>query len=225
MIRAHLTSRVEHGRSLPLLLWRFAGPTYVASTASAGGGLGTRWWIANASVRDDYTRHDLDGHLAELAAALDLSGRGVGMLTAADVRRVRFAAVDGVTAEATVGLTDPTWAADPAVADAAVADAAAVPATAPPPGTINIVAQLPARLTDAALCNALCTATEAKAQALADAGVSGTGTPSDAVTLTCPVDGPAATFGGPRSSWGAPLARAVYQAVLAGALAWQEQAP
>ncbi|HEU5008272.1 MAG TPA: adenosylcobinamide amidohydrolase [Jatrophihabitantaceae bacterium] len=223
MIRAHQTSRVEHGRSLPMLLWRFAGPTYVASTASAGGGLGPRWWIANASVRDDYGRHDLDGHLAELAAVLDLSGRGVGMLTAADVRKVRFAAVGGVTAEVTVGLTDPTWAADRAAVDVA-SDAAAVPAVAPPPGTINIVAQLPVRLTDAALCNALCTATEAKAQALADAGVSGTGTPSDAVTLTCPVNGPADTFGGPRSRWGAPLARAVHQAVLAGALAWQEQA-
>jgi adenosylcobinamide amidohydrolase len=224
LIRAQLTSRVEHGRSLPVLLWRFDGPVCVASTASTGGGLGVRRWIVNASVRDDYARHDLDGHLGELAAALGLAGHGVGMLTAADVRRVRFAAAGGVTAEATVGLTDPAWAADPAAADERAADAAAVPVGAGPPGTINIVAQLPARLTDAALCNALCTATEAKAQALAEAGIRGTGTPSDAVTIACPVDGPADTFGGPRSRWGAPLARAVHQAVLAGALAWQEQA-
>jgi adenosylcobinamide amidohydrolase len=84
------------------------------------------------------------------------------------------------------------------------------------PGTINVVAQLPVRLADAALLNGLCTATEAKTQALLDEGVPGTGTASDAVTLVCPVDGPVEAFAGPRSTWGARLARAVHAAVLAG---------
>src|SRR5262249_30723422 len=81
---------------------------------------------------------------------------------------------------------------------------------------INIVAQLPVRLTDAALLNALTTATEAKSQALQAAGIPGTGTASDAVTVSCPVSGPAEPFGGPRSTWGARLARAVHDAVRAG---------
>ena len=75
---------------------------------------------------------------------------------------------------------------------------------------------VPARLADSALVNAVATATEAKAQAIGELGLPATGTPTDAVTVLCPVDGPAAAYGGPRSTWGAPLARAVHAAVLAG---------
>ena len=78
------------------------------------------------------------------------------------------------------------------------------------------MAVLPVRLTDAALLNALCTATEAKTQALVEASVPGSGTASDAVTVACPATGPAEPFGGPRSPWGARLARAVHSAVLEG---------
>jgi adenosylcobinamide amidohydrolase len=84
-------------------------------------------------------------------------------------------------------------------------------------GTINILAAVPERLSDAGLINMVATATEAKAQALRDAGLEATGTPTDAVCIVCPDDGPTHHFGGPRSTWGARLARAVHQAVLAGA--------
>jgi adenosylcobinamide hydrolase len=129
----------------------------------------------------------------------------VVMFTALDVRRVRRHTDAGVHVAATIGLTLPVWAAAPEVAVRAA------------PGTINIVAQLPVRLTDAALLNALTTATEAKSQALLAAGVPGTGTASDAITVACPANGPAEPFGGPRSTWGARLARAVHDAVGAGA--------
>ena len=77
-------------------------------------------------------------------------------------------------------------------------------ATTPgPPGTVNVVAFLPVRHSDAALANVLCTITEAKVQALLDGGISGTGTASDAVTVLCPASGPAQPFGGPRSEFGA----------------------
>ena len=84
-------------------------------------------------------------------------------------------------------------------------------------GTINVVAVLPARLSDAALVNAIATATEAKAQALFELGVAGTGTATDAVCIATPADGRAETFGGPRSRWGSRLARAVRDAVRLGA--------
>jgi adenosylcobinamide amidohydrolase len=84
------------------------------------------------------------------------------------------------------------------------------------PGTINVVASLPAALDDAALVNAATTVAEAKAQALWDGGVAATGTASDALCVVCPADGPAVGFGGPRSYWGSRLARAVHRAVLAG---------
>jgi len=198
-----ISSRIEDGRALSMLVWRFAEPMTVASTAACGGGLGERDWIINAQVGHDYRRRDQQRHGAELAAAATVDGAGVVMFTAVDVREVRSAEDGGVRVDATVGLTLPVWAAAP--------DATA----AARPGTINIVAVLPVRLTGAALLNALCTATEAKTQALLDAGVPGTGTASDAVTVACPASGPAEPFGGPRSVWGARLARAVHGAVSA----------
>jgi adenosylcobinamide amidohydrolase len=196
--------RIEDGRSLSLLVWRFASATTAASTASCGGGLGERRWVVNAQVGHDYRRRDLQQHGAELAALADLDGTGVVMFTALDVRKVRSAEDGGVRVDATVGLSLPVWAAAP---DTAVAVA---------PGTVNVVAQVPVRLSDAALLNALVTATEAKTQSLLEADVPGTGTASDALTVLCPADGPAEPFGGPRSTWGARLARAVHEAVLAG---------
>ncbi|MBV9821222.1 MAG: adenosylcobinamide amidohydrolase [Actinobacteria bacterium] len=199
-------TRTEDGQVLPYLVWRLPAPVLVASTASSGGGLGLRSWIVNAQVSHDYARHDLDEHAAELAAGAGLSGNGVTMLTAADVLRVRCATDGGVGAAATVGLTHPTWAAEPAE-----------PAGVQPPaaGTINIVAFLPVNLAPAALLGALCTATEAKTQALIERGVPGTGTPSDAVTICCPAEG-GELFCGVRSDWGSRLARAVHAAVAGG---------
>lgn len=88
------------------------------------------------------------------------------------------------------------------------------------PGTINIIVALPVALTDAALVNAVATATEAKVQALLDAGYHCSGTPTDAVCVAartpCPGQDPHA-FAGPRSLWGARLARAVHSAVRAAA--------
>jgi adenosylcobinamide amidohydrolase len=168
--------------------------------------------VINAQVCSDYARHDLDRHGTELAAAAQLSGAGVVMFTAVDVRRARHAVTGDAHAWATVGVSDPVWAAD---VTAAAAERDSVDA-APAPGTINIVVLLPARLGGAALLNALCTATEAKTQALLAAGVQATGTPSDAVTIGCPAGGRAEPFGGPRSVWGGRLAGAVYDAVRAG---------
>jgi adenosylcobinamide amidohydrolase len=81
---------------------------------------------------------------------------------------------------------------------------------------VNIVAVLSRRLSGAALVNAVMTVTEAKSQALWEAGFAGTGTPSDAVAVLCAPSGPAEAFGGPRSRYGSRLARAVHRAVLDG---------
>ena len=117
----------------------------------------------------------------------------------------------GVDAEtvvyATVGLRLPTWAAAPeSDRDQAAAG----------PGTVNVVAFVPARLSDAALVNSVITITEAKSQALLEHGVDGTGTASDAVCVLAPLDGPVEAFGGPRSTVGSSLARATHAAVAAG---------
>jgi adenosylcobinamide amidohydrolase len=208
-----LLSRREDGAELAMALWRFGSPLLALSSAPYGGGWGERHWILAAQVADGYHRTDPAGHLAGLARDLGLDGPGIGMLTAVDVRLVTASREDGVAAAATVGLTHPSWAAAPD-ADAT----AAGPATGSPgvAGTVNIVAVLDRRLSGAALVNAVMTVTEAKSQALWEAGFAGTGTPSDAVAVLCAPSGPAEAFGGPRSRYGSRLARAVHRAVLDG---------
>ena len=205
-------SRVEAGRRWPVHVWRFSHPVRSISCGPYGGGLGDRHWVLNATVPRDYDRLDPDVHVAELAAGLGLTGPGAGMLTAADVNNATVAEDGGVYVVATVGLGHPTLAAAPDDAGAS-----------PPAGTINIVAFLPAPLSDTALVNAVATAAEAKVQALGGCGLDATGTATDALFLAAPVPGPGAAaelYGGPRSTWGARLARAVYAAVDGGARRW-----
>lgn len=190
---------------MPLLLWRFGAPVRAIASAPHGGGIGTRRWILNAQVPPAYARRDPHHHLGQLGISLGLPGRGVGMLTAAEVRDYAAAVDGGVEATATVGLGHPVLAAAPH-------DDRPMELV----GTINVVAILPERLSDAALVNAVATATEAKAQALQDLGLRATGTATDAVCLVCPETGSPAAFGGPRSVWGSRLARAVHAAVLSG---------
>jgi adenosylcobinamide amidohydrolase len=206
------TADLEQTRYLdgPVLCWR-AGPGWrMVASAVTGGGIGTRRWWLNAQVPPSYDRLDPAAHLAEIAAGLGLTGPGVGMLTAAEVDRWTAATDGGVEVTATVGLGVPTWAAAPG--DLSV----------PMVGTINVLAVVPAALSDGALVNAVVTATEAKAQALAEAGVRATGTASDAICVACPV-GEGDPFGGPRSIWGSRLARAVHAAVAAGTADWQRR--
>jgi adenosylcobinamide amidohydrolase len=203
------------------MCWRLPFPLRAMSTAPVGGGVGARSWVLNVQVPSDYARQDLGAHVAEVAAALGLSGSGVGMLTAAPVASATAAEEDGVRVETTVGLRWPVWAAAPANEHEQEREPEPVGARAIGPGTINVVAFVPVPHTDAALANLLCTVTEAKVQALLDGGVPGTGTASDAVTVLCPTEGvtsatPAQPFGGPRSQYGARVARCVYRAICTG---------
>ncbi|MEV4354256.1 adenosylcobinamide amidohydrolase [Nonomuraea sp. NPDC049625] len=205
-----LTYRVEDGARLGALLWEFGPGWRMISSALLGGGIGPREWVLNAQVVAGYSRMDPVDHLLSLGPA----GDGVGMLTAASVDRCVQASDGGVEAYATVGLRVPTWAAAP--------EGSADPELAPMRvGTINIVTVLPVAMTDAALVNAVMTVTEAKSQALIEAGFPCTGTASDAVCVAAPAEGPAELFGGPRSEWGARAARAVHAAVRQGAEAWR----
>ncbi|MFF4652244.1 adenosylcobinamide amidohydrolase [Streptomyces sp. NPDC001380] len=214
--------RTEDGACRHLLVWR-AGPGWrMVSSAVLGGGLGERHWVVNAQVRAGYARMDPDRHLARLAAAHGLAGEGVGLMTAAEVDDVTRAVDGGVTAVVTSGIGVPVWAAAPDPAGTAPAGSPARAASAAPyvPGTVNILAIVPAAVTDAGLVNLATTAAEAKVQALLDAGYDCSGTPSDAVCVAVRTPGPgrpAEPFGGPRSLWGARLARAVHRAVREGA--------
>jgi adenosylcobinamide hydrolase len=237
--------RLDGPDRLPALVWQWPEPMWAVASGPLGGGIGVRRWVVNAQVPHRYARCDPDLHLAEIAAGFGLAGPGAGMLTAADVGAPSRGRDDGVEVLATVGLGYPILAAAPPEEaptappeeaptappeEAPAAPPEEAPAVPPdqrmtrpdetrpaPPGTINIVAVLPERLSDAALVNAVVTLTEAKTQALFDAGLDATGTATDAVCILCPTTGPIAAFGGPRSPVGSRLARAVYAAVLEGA--------
>jgi adenosylcobinamide amidohydrolase len=194
----------------PVLVWRFDQPVRAVSSAVLGGGLGDRCWIANATVGFQYDEPDPAGHAARIATELGLDpATGVGLLTAVAVTTFTRAGDHGAEAVATTGLGAVTWAAAP---DGEFHEWR--------PGTVNVVAWVPEPLADAALVNLVATVAEAKAQALGEAGVPATGTPTDAVAVCCP-RGPAPDdddhrYGGPRSRWGSRVARAVHRAVLEG---------
>ncbi|WUS35543.1 adenosylcobinamide amidohydrolase [Streptomyces sp. NBC_01255] len=215
-----MLTHTEQGRAWPLLVWAPGPGVRMVSSAVLGGGIGERAWVLNAQVPPGYDRLDPVAHLGALAAGAGLEGPGVGLMTAASVENRRHATDGGAEAVVTAGIGVRGWAAVPGAGDVA----------APRPGTINIVVSLPVPLTDAALVNAVATATEAKVQALVELGADASGTPTDAVCVAAPsptgsdarawagvgVDAPtgssAEAFAGPRSLWGARLARAVHRA-------------
>lgn len=198
-----------------LLHGSFPPGTRVISSAVLGGGITLASWFVNAGVRGDYAHRDPERHLEEIARGLGYLGDGVGMLTAAPVERVSTADDQGVRAWATVGIREPLWA-------ARCSGAGSRARRVHTPGTINILAWIPVSLEDAALVNAIATATEAKTQALLERHVHGTGTATDALCIACPQPGVSPErFCGPASRWGARLARAVHAAVTDGVVDWQ----
>ena len=190
--------------------WAFDAPRAALSSAPVGGGSAAIDWLLNIGVPADYDRTDLVDHARDFATRLGLVGTGTAMLTAVDVHRTVRAADGDVVVDATVGVTKPTWAADVDGSHGHRIDGRWEP------GTINIVVQLPVALSPSAAVNAVITATEAKAQALREASVPGTGTASDAVTVVWPPAVPAEPFAGPRSTWGARIGRAVHAAIRDG---------
>jgi adenosylcobinamide amidohydrolase len=182
------------------------------SSAVLGGGLtSARHWL-NLQVPHDYARIDPEAHLIEVARANALDPTAViGMLTAADVRAGVRRDRGPASAVATVGIGQP------------LAAAGRRPRPLPRVGTINVFVVVRQPLSDAALVAAVQTATEAKAQALADAGVRAlnhhgpaTGTATDAICVATP-PGAEVAFAGPATAIGAAIAHAVHGAVLSGA--------
>jgi adenosylcobinamide hydrolase len=196
-----------------VLVVELDAPHRCLSSAVLGGGLGEmRSWL-NAQVPSDYARTDPEAHLVELVMELGLPRPAVGMMTAALIEDYVDVAQGTARVIATVGLRDPH-----------VASAGISPAGVPPAGTINLLILLHAPLTDAALVGAASTAVEAKAQALATAGVkagsvTATGTATDSLCVACPEAFPGSRvhFAGPATRVGTDLARAVHDAVVLGA--------
>jgi adenosylcobinamide hydrolase len=240
-----------HGVARPLIGWTAPPGWRAISTAVVGGGIGPIAHWLNVKVDKNYDHPDPVAHCHELAheqfgataydgTADNGTARGsVVMLTAADITRFTTGHDCGVSVVATVGLGRPVWPAAQAVSPDRWPEGPGSPQFAGPgpgfaaadtgfagPGTINVLVVVPVPLSDAALVNAVVTATEAKSQALVEFALPGTGTASDAICIACPATPSVAgraeveTYGGPRSPWGAAIARAVHAAVVAGTRDW-----
>lgn len=192
----------------------FGGVRRCLSSSVVGGGLrDARAWL-NLQVQHGYARMDPEEHLREEMRARGLEETTtLGAMTAADVERATRCEEPGAArAVATVGIGVPLAAAGRLLREV------------PPVNTINLLVLVEAPLTDAALVYAVQTATEAKAQALADARIRAenhegfaTGTATDSICIAA-LPGATEPFAGPMSAAGAALARCVHGAVLEGAL-------
>ncbi|WP_051222798.1 adenosylcobinamide amidohydrolase [Conexibacter woesei] len=197
----------------------FGGLRRCLSSAVVGGGLGdARAWL-NLQVPHGYGRMDPDAHLREEMVARGLDAEAtLGAMTAAHVDRAVWREEPGVVrVVATVGIGVPLAAAGRVLRE--------IPAV----GTINMLVLVEAPLTDGALVYAVQTATEAKAQALADAGIAAmnhdgpaTGTATDSICVAA-APGASEPFAGPMSPAGGAIARCVHGAVLEGALEFEER--
>jgi adenosylcobinamide amidohydrolase len=192
----------------------FGGIRRCLSSAVVGGGLrDARGWL-NLQVPHGYARMDPEVHLHEEMGARGLDPYAtLGAMTAAHVdRATEHEEPDAARVVATVGIGVPL-----AAAGRHLHEVSAV-------NTINILVLVAAPLTDGALVYAVQTATEAKAQGLADAGIRAanhdghaTGTATDSICIAA-LPGATEPFAGPMSTAGAAIARCVHAAVYEGAL-------
>lgn len=195
-------------------------PLRVVSSAVVGGGLGSARAIVNLHVPRSFRSRTPETKLAEFARRRSVPAPYVGLLTAAltEKAEVASAAAGGLAACAivTVGLGNTVAAGRTGV-------------TAWRPSTINTIVLVDADPEPGALVNLLATATEAKALALAEAGIrsreggQATGTSTDAVAIAATGRGPMCRFGGPSSDLGWIVARVAKSALDVAVRRWVEE--
>jgi iron complex transport system ATP-binding protein len=202
---------VEIGREA---VWvRSTEPLRVISSAVVGGELTTTRHVVNMHVPIGYRGARPADDIRGFARRLGIDEPFVGLMTAAWTHEAVTAseAQDGVTVTAvvTVGL------------GGAVSAGLSPPAPCRP-STINSIVLIDGRLEAAAAVNAVITATEAKAAALAAAGVvtpggaPATGTVTDSVVVAWTGGGRLLEYLGPAAPGGWLVARAVRRAVAEG---------
>lgn len=104
---------------------------------------------------------------------------------------------------------------------------AELPAASLYPGTINTIIVIDGQLTDAAMVNAVITATEAKAAALQSLGVvvdgqPATGTSTDAVLIATTCLGHLYSYAGTATALGYMIGRTVYEAIMASGQTYEK---
>jgi len=208
-----------------------AGALSVLSSAVAGGGFGEARDILNLHVDDRYDGERPEDDLAAVAAELGVESPFVGLMTAAPTEFARCAVETlgdlsvaavvsvGLSNTSAAGVTPPIGAATDGTTQALVRPLAAGGGQGPPPGTINIILLVDGALTQAAMVNAVITATEAKTATLTawdvrtPDGDAASGTSTDTVVVACTGRGEELSYAGPATPVGWLAARAVRAAV------------
>jgi iron complex transport system ATP-binding protein len=194
-------------------------PLTVLSSAVAGGGFGSTREILNVHVDDQYDGERPDDDLAVIAAKLGVAEPFVGLMTAAYTEFARCAVESSgdltVAAVVSVGLSNTSSAGVTPPIGAGLASDAAVAGA----GTINIVLLVDGTLTQAAMVNAVITATEAKTMTLAawdvktPEGDAASGTSTDTVVVACTGRGERLSYAGPATPVGWLAGRTVRAAM------------
>lgn len=169
------------------------------------GGLGLTDSVLMLQVPLTYEHDDPMEHMRHLVAKLGMPQDTACFMTAAELHKA-FCAMEiqhnGTSAivMASAGITN-------AITAGETSREGMVPHRQV--GTINIMCITDKPLSDGGLANAIMTITEAKAAALKDHSVPGTGTTSDAVLVACPAEGERCHWAGTGSDHGISMAVAV----------------
>jgi adenosylcobinamide hydrolase len=204
----------------PYLLVELDKPARTLNSSPWGGGQGYHKYLLNRQVDLTYNCNDPIAEMEAFLQAQRLEPRETAcLMTAAQVAE---AAVESaaygearVTGIVTVGLSNKARA------------GLALPSPQLYPGTINTIVLVRGIMTDAAMVNAVMTATEAKAAALQalDERVEGklhaTGTTSDAVLIAALGSGPLHRYAGTVTEVGYLIGRTVYESTMTAGRRYQ----
>lgn len=186
------------------------------SSSFFGGGFRRVRHILNANVPENYRSDNPSADMRAIAAGCDVGEPFVGLLTAVPLRKARASFLEHAGVRAGALIT------------AGVGNATCAGVSLPyesTPGTINIIVLLDAKLTRAAMLNAVVTVTEAKSAVLYEMkvctpdGAPATGTSTDTVTIAMTGAGPTLPYAGPATVMGWLIAKTVRQALQQSLLA------
>ncbi len=182
----------------------------VLSSALVGGNLRATRHIVNLHVSKNYDSQNPQDDLAAFAARLEIVEPFVGMMTAAytDNGRAESESYNGITVAAivTAGLSN-------------VCAAGITPPAQTSAGTINTILLIDAAMTEAAMVNAIITATEAKTLMLVERdtrtreGYRASGTSTDSIVVACTGRGVKLRYAGTATIVGWLIGRTVREAL------------
>ncbi|ULL14697.1 hypothetical protein DVH26_09675 [Paenibacillus sp. H1-7] len=188
-----------------------------------GEGFGRHYRLMNRQVDRSYSCDDPMAEMNDFMRLKGLKAEGTAaLLTAARVKDRGYTELSLHT-----GLKVCTW------ATAGLSNRARAGQEQRPeelfPGTINIITVIDGQLTDAAMVNAVITATEAKTAALQDAGIRmedidkhATGTTTDAVIIASTQEGPPFRYAGTATQLGYFVGRTVYESVKSSIVRYEQ---